>query len=170
MLRACVVDFGGAWDQFLPLAEFVYNINFKLSIQMAPYEALYRRRYRSLFGWFDPGEARLLGTDLVHDALKKVKVLLRVSPMKGVMRFRKKGKLIPRYIGIFELLERVGDVAYRLALPPSLSGVHPVFHVSMLQKYYGDSSHILDFNTIQLDGDLTYDVEQWPFWTGRFES
>jgi len=87
------------------------------------------------------------------------KVLLKVSPMKGVMRFGKKGKLSPRFIGPFEVLRRIGEVAYELALPPSLSSVHPVFHVSMLRKYIGDPSHILDFNTVQLDDDLTYDVE-----------
>ncbi|XP_070036440.1 uncharacterized protein [Nicotiana tomentosiformis] len=87
------------------------------------------------------------------------KVLLRVSPMKGVMRFGKKGKLSPRYIGPFEVLERIREVAYKLALPPSLSRVNPLFHVSMLRKNYGDPSHILDFNTVQLEGDLTYDVE-----------
>ncbi|XP_070010941.1 uncharacterized protein [Nicotiana sylvestris] len=87
------------------------------------------------------------------------KVLLKVSPMKGVMRFVKKGKLILRYIGPFEVLERIGEVAYRLALPASLSSVHILFHVSMLRKYVGDTSHVLDCNMIRLDGDLTYDVE-----------
>ena len=58
-------------------------------------------------------------------------VLLKVSPMKGVMRFGKRGKLSPRYICPFEVLKRVGEAAYELALPPGLSGVHPVFHVSM---------------------------------------
>ena len=190
MLRACVIDFGGSWDHFLPLAEFAYNNSYQSSIQMAPYEALYGRRCRSPVGWFEPGEARLLGTDLVQDALDKVKIiqdrlrtaqsrqksyadrkvrdiafmvgeriLLRVSPMKGVMRFGKKGKLSPRYIGPFEILERVGEVAYRLALPPSLSAVHPVFHVSMLRKYHGDPSHVFDFSSVQLDKDLTYEEE-----------
>ena len=65
-------------------------------------------------------------------------VWLRVSPMKGVMRFGKKDKLSLRFIGPFEILSRVGEVAYKLALPPSLSAVHPVFHVSMLRKYIPD--------------------------------
>ncbi|XP_070004375.1 uncharacterized protein [Nicotiana sylvestris] len=69
---------------------------------------------------------------------------------------RKKGKLGPRYIRPFEILEKIGKVAYKLAFPPSLSTVHLVFHVSMLQKYDGDLSHVLVFNTIQLDEDLTY--------------
>ena len=61
-------------------------------------------------------------------------VFLKVMPKRGVVRFDKRGKLEPSYIGPFEILERVGIVAYRLALPPSLSGVHEVFQVSMLQK------------------------------------
>ena len=67
-------------------------------------------------------------------------VLLKVSPMKGVMRFGKRGKLSLRYIGRFEVLKRMGKVAYELALPPGLSGVHPVFHVSMLKRYHGDGN------------------------------
>ncbi|XP_070013354.1 uncharacterized protein [Nicotiana sylvestris] len=86
-------------------------------------------------------------------------VLLQVSPMKGMMRFGKKGKLSPRIIGPFEILDRVGEVAYRLPLPPSLSTVYLVFHVSMLRKYHGDPSHVLDFSTVQLDKDLTYEKE-----------
>ena len=87
------------------------------------------------------------------------KVLLKVSPMKGIMRFGKKGKLSPRFIGPFEVLKRVGEVAYELALPPSLSGVHPIFHVSMLRKYHADLSHVLDFSIVQLDNSLGYEEE-----------
>jgi len=75
MLRTCVIDFGGSWDNFLPLTEFAYNNSYQSSIQMDPYEALYGRWCRSPVGWFEPGEARLLGTDLVQDALEKVKVI-----------------------------------------------------------------------------------------------
>ncbi|CAM8926435.1 unnamed protein product [Rhodiola kirilowii] len=84
-------------------------------------------------------------------------VFLRVSLMKGVMRFGKKGKLSPRYIGPFEILERVGNVAYRLALPPTLSSMNPVFHILMLRKYISDPSHVLEYERVQMDDTLTYD-------------
>ena len=71
-------------------------------------------------------------------------VFLKVMPKRGVIRFGKQGKLSPRFIGPFEILERVGAVAYRLALPPSLSGVHEVFHVSMLRKYTPDPAHVVN--------------------------
>ncbi|XP_042423270.1 uncharacterized protein LOC122010867 [Zingiber officinale] len=84
-------------------------------------------------------------------------VFLRVSPTKGVRRFGLKGKLAPRYIGPFQILERIGEVAYRLALPPSLAGVHDVFHVSMLRKYVPHPTHILTDVSITLQPDLTYE-------------
>ncbi|XP_042448982.1 uncharacterized protein LOC122033898 [Zingiber officinale] len=84
-------------------------------------------------------------------------VFLRVSPTKGVKRFGLKGKLAPRYIGPFQILERIGAVAYRLALPPSLSGVHDVFHVSMLRKYVPHPSHILTGVSVVLQLDISYE-------------
>ena len=86
-------------------------------------------------------------------------VLLKVSPMKGVMRFGKRGKLSSRYIGPFEVLKRVGEVAYELALPPALSGVHPVFHVSMLKRYHGDGNYIIRWDSVLLDENLSYEEE-----------
>ena len=84
-------------------------------------------------------------------------VFLKISPMKGVMRFRKKRKLTPRYIGPFEILDRVGNVSYILALPPNFGHVHPVFHISMLRKYVPDPSHILQTQEIEVDKDLSYE-------------
>ena len=78
-------------------------------------------------------------------------------PKRGVVRFGKWGKLAPRYNGPFETLERVGTVAYRLVLPPSLSGVHEVFHVSMLQKYTLDPAHVVDWGGIIIDTDGTFE-------------
>ena len=78
-------------------------------------------------------------------------------PKRGVVRFGKRGKLSPRFIGPFEILERVGTVAYWLALPPSMSGVHEVFHVSMLRKYTPDPAHVVDWGQIEVDTDGTFE-------------
>ena len=86
-------------------------------------------------------------------------VFLKVSPTKGVFRFGKKDKLSPRFIGPYEILERVGAVAYRLALPPNLSAIHLVFHVSMLRKYMSDPSHVLEVHPIELRDDMIYEVQ-----------
>ena len=84
-------------------------------------------------------------------------VFLKVMPKRGVVRFGKRGKLVPRYIGPFKVLERVGTVAYDLALPPSLSGVHEVFHVSMLRKYTPVLAHVVDWGGIIVDTYETFE-------------
>ena len=87
------------------------------------------------------------------------RVFLKILPWKGVLRFGKRGKLSPRYIGPYEVIERVGPVAYRLALPPELSQIHDVFHVSMLRRYRSDPSHILQAQPLELENDLSYEEE-----------
>ena len=77
--------------------------------------------------------------------------------MKGVMRFGKKEKLSPHFVGPFEILDKVGVLAYRLALPPALSRIHNVFHVSMLRKYVSDPTHVLDYEPLKLRDNLTYE-------------
>ena len=77
-------------------------------------------------------------------------------PKRGVVRFSKRGKLSPRFIRPFEILERVGTIACRLALP-SMSGVHEVFHVSMLWKYTPDPAHVVDWGEIKVDTDETFE-------------
>ena len=71
MLRSCVIDFKGIWDDHIPLIEFDYNNIYLLSIQMAPHESIYGRRCKSPIGWFEVGEANLIGQDLVHHAMSK---------------------------------------------------------------------------------------------------
>ena len=188
MLRACVLDFSGSWDKFLPLVEFSYNNSYQATIGMAPYEALYGRKCRSPVHWHESGEHKLMDLDFVStttDAIEKIQkrmraaqsrqksyadkhrrplefnegdhVFLKIAPMKGVMRFGRKGKLSPRFIGPFEILKRVGKAAYQLALPPSLSGVHNVFHVSMLKKYVSNPSHMLQEAPVEIDEKLSYE-------------
>ncbi|XP_055822063.1 uncharacterized protein LOC129890554 [Solanum dulcamara] len=159
-----------------------------LGTQMAPYEALYGRKCRSPIGWFDVGETKLIGPDVVQQAVDKVKlirerllatqsrqklyadkqrqplefqigdwVFLKVSPMKGVMRFGKKGKLSPRYIGPYQITRRIGEVAYELDLLSDLEAVHPVFHVSMLHKCVGDPSRIFPIEDVQITEELSYE-------------
>nr|XP_009591098.1 uncharacterized protein LOC104088164 [Nicotiana tomentosiformis] len=116
MLIACILEFGGSWDVYLPLAEFTYNNSFQSSIQMALYEALHGRKCRTPIGWFEAAETNLLTAqsrkksyaykrrrDLVFTIGDKV--FLRVSPMKGMMRFVKRGKFSPRFIGPYEILD-----------------------------------------------------------------
>ena len=85
------------------------------------------------------------------------KVFLKIVPMKRVKRFGKKGKLSPRYIGPYDIVERIGKVAYRLALQSSLGSVHDVFHISLLRKYVPSPSHVLKQEDIELTEDLTYE-------------
>ena len=84
-------------------------------------------------------------------------VFLKVMPKRGVVKFGKRGKLSPRFIGPFEILERVGAIAYRLSFRPIMSGVHEVFHVSMLRRYILDPAHVVDWGEIEVDKDGTFE-------------
>ena len=84
-------------------------------------------------------------------------VFLKISPWKGVLRFGRRGKLSPRFIGPYEIVSKVGPVAYRLKLPPKLSSIHDTFHVSMLRTYISNPSHVLREQLVQLKENLTYE-------------
>ncbi|XP_073017798.1 uncharacterized protein [Primulina eburnea] len=86
-------------------------------------------------------------------------VLLKVSPRKGIKRTGKKRKLHPRFVGPFEVIERIGTVAYRLSLPENISGIHNVFHVSQLRKCKVDSAQLVDHQQIDLEENLTYEEQ-----------
>ncbi|KAK9204604.1 hypothetical protein WN943_014866 [Citrus x changshan-huyou] len=123
------------------LEEFSYNNNYQASIEMALYEALYSRKCRTSVAQ----NRQKSYTDKRRRELEFEvgdKVFIRIPPWKWVLRFRKCGKLSPRYIGPYEIVECIGPLAYRLALPTELSRIHNVFHVSMLRKYIDDPSHV----------------------------
>ncbi|KAK5775594.1 hypothetical protein PVK06_043500 [Gossypium arboreum] len=86
-------------------------------------------------------------------------VFLKVSPWKKLLRFGRKGKLGPRFIGPYEVSERVRPVAYRLILPPELEKIHNVFHVSMLRRYRSDPSHVITPSEIEIQPNLSYEEE-----------
>ncbi|TYK25879.1 pol protein [Cucumis melo var. makuwa] len=131
MLRACVLEFSGSWDSHLHLMEFAYNNNYQTTIGVAPFEALYGKCCRSLVCW---GESRQKSyadkrrKDLEFEVGDMV--FLKVAPMKGVLRFEKKGKLM-----------------------------HDVFHVSMLRRYVTDPTHVVDFEPLQINEDLSYEEQ-----------
>ncbi|GKE28384.1 putative reverse transcriptase domain-containing protein, partial [Tanacetum coccineum] len=130
MLRACVIDFGKGWEKHLPLQR----------LQAA------RDRQRSY--------ANVRRKPLEFQVGDRV--MLKVSPRKGVIRFGKRGKLNPRYIGPFKILERIGPVAYKLELPKELSNVYSTFHISNLKKCLSDESLVIPMKELRLDDKLNF--------------
>ena len=84
-------------------------------------------------------------------------VFIKVSPLNGVLRFGKTNKLSPRFVWPFEILEKIGSAAYRAALPPALSKIHNVFHISNLRKYIPDSKHVIEYEPLQIQENLSYE-------------
>ncbi|GKF04209.1 putative reverse transcriptase domain-containing protein [Tanacetum coccineum] len=156
MLHACVIDFGKGWDTHLPLVEFSYNNSCHTSIKATPFEALYGRKCRSPICWAEVGDAQLTGPEIVHETTEKIFQIKKLSQRKGVIRFDKRGKLNPRYIGPFKVLTKVGTVAYRLKLPDQLSHVHSTFHVYNLNKCYADEPLAISLDEIQIDDKLNF--------------
>ncbi|GJX24344.1 putative reverse transcriptase domain-containing protein [Tanacetum coccineum] len=161
MLKACVLDFEGSWDVHLPLVKFSYNNSYHSSVRCAPFEALYGRKCRSPIKWADIRKGQLIGPQRRKPLEFSVGdyVLLKVSPWKGVVRFRKKGKLALRFAGPFEIIEKVGPVAYMLDFPEELDGVHDTFHVSNLKKCLANPTLQVPLDEIRVDDKLNFMVE-----------
>ncbi|GJT32094.1 putative reverse transcriptase domain-containing protein [Tanacetum coccineum] len=158
MLRACVLDFGKGWDRHLPLAEvgdrqltgpeIIHETTEKI-VQIKNRIQAVRDRQKSY------ADVRRKPLEFqIGD-----KVMLKVSPWKGVICFGKRGKMNPRYIGPFKIIDKVGTVAYRLELPEQLSRVHSTFHVSNLKKCMVDEPLAIPLDEIQID-DKLYFIEE----------
>nr|GEY08205.1 putative nucleotidyltransferase, ribonuclease H [Tanacetum cinerariifolium] len=165
MLRSCSLEWTGNWDDYICLVEFAYNNSWHASIKEHVIEGpemikvinekvavakeklkedrtrqkSYANKHRRSIE-FQPGD----------------RVFLKVSPARGVRRFGIMGKLSPRFIRPFEILDRVGEVSYRLALPPQLSHVHSVFYVSLLRGYKYHPLHVISYPLDQIRADLSY--------------
>ncbi|GJR84736.1 putative reverse transcriptase domain-containing protein [Tanacetum coccineum] len=165
-LRACILDFEGSWDVHLPLVEFWYNNSYHSSVRCVSFEALYGRKCHSLIMWAEVGEGQLIGPELVQETTKKISQIKDVlkakrdlSPWKGVVCFGKKGKLAPRFVRPFEIIEKVGLVAYQLDLPEELNGVHDTFCMSNLKKCLAYPTLQVPLDEIQVDAKLNFMVE-----------
>ncbi|XP_070677834.1 uncharacterized protein [Malus domestica] len=163
MLRSSVLQFGDSWHDRLDLMEFDYNNSFHSSIGMSPFVALYGRACRTPLCWYEVGERVLVGPEIVEETTQNVQVIK--SNLKAAQDRQK--SLADRHTT--DRVYDVGDwvflklspwrVAYRLELPPELSKVHNVFHVSMIQHYISDPSHVIPSQPLEINPDLTYDEE-----------
>ncbi|KAK9109934.1 hypothetical protein Sjap_017994 [Stephania japonica] len=187
MLRACILQFGGSWEDYLPLCEFAYNNSYQASIGMPPYEALYGRPCRSPACWAEPEDTVTIGPEIVVDHTEKIRQIrqrLRAAQDRqkkyadryhdslsyevGDMVYLKvspwKGRrglglreAAPRFIGPYRVVAKVGSVAYRLDLPAELAGIHPTFHISMLRLARTGPRPMVDVRQVDVQPDATYE-------------
>jgi hypothetical protein len=186
MLRACTLQHGSSRDKSLPYAELSYNNSCQVSLKMSLFETLYGRKCRTPLFLDQTRGRQFFGPELIQEAEEQVCIIredsrvaqtgqksyadnrrplefeernhvyLKVSSLHGMRRFKIKGKLFSRYIGPFLIFRRVGEMAYQLELPASLSDVHNVFHVSQLKKCLRVPEEQLPMEELSVQGDLTY--------------
>nr|GFB73369.1 putative reverse transcriptase domain-containing protein [Tanacetum cinerariifolium] len=127
----------------------------------APFEALYGQKCRSPVYWTEVGEAQILGPELIQETTEKIvpikqRMQAARDRQKRVVRFGKRGKLNPRYVGPFKVLERVGDVTHKLDFPEEMSRVHNTFHVSNLKKCHADELFAVSLDGLHFDDKLHF--------------
>nr|GEZ56272.1 putative reverse transcriptase domain-containing protein [Tanacetum cinerariifolium] len=155
MLWACVMDFGGSWDTHLPLVKFSYNNSYHKSIKCAPFEALYRRKCRSLVIWTEFGKSQLIGLEIMQETTEKIfqiKERLKTTRSRQKSYADKRRKPLEFKVGDRVLLK----VAYRLKLPQELSCIHNTFHVSNLKKCLAESDAQIPLEEIKVDENLRF--------------
>ncbi|XP_017635617.1 uncharacterized protein LOC108477608 [Gossypium arboreum] len=160
VLRSCVIEFRGSWEEYLLLAEFTYNDSYQSSPELvSDTEAKVRliRDRLKVASDRQKSYADLKRCDIKY--FVEDSVFLLVSSWKKVLRFGRKGKLSPRFSGPYRILKRVGPIAYQLELHPELDRIHDLFHVSMLRRYYSDPTHIVPIVEIEVRPDLTLEEE-----------
>jgi hypothetical protein len=190
MLSPCALQYGRSWDKSLSYVEFSYNNSYQESLKMTPFEMLNGRKCRTPLFWNETGERKVFGPNILQEAEKQIHlvrenlrvaqsrqksyadrrrelifevgdfVYLKVSPMRGLRRFKVQGKLAPKFIGPFKILEKRGEVAYQLELPPQLPDVHDVFHVSQLKKCLRVPKEQIPMKDLDAKKDLSY--QEYP--------
>ncbi|GJZ94879.1 putative reverse transcriptase domain-containing protein [Tanacetum coccineum] len=166
------------------------------SVRCAPFEVLYKRKFRLPILWAKVGEGQLIGPEIVQETTEKISQIKdrlkatldrqksyadkRRKPLEfivgdhvllkvSVVCFRKKGKLAPRFVGPFEITKRIGFVAYRLRLPLEINDVHDMFHVSNLKKCLADQTLHVPLKEIQVDTKLNFVEEPVEILEGEFK-
>eukprot|EP00253_Pinus_taeda_P002882 PITA_02882 len=139
MFRMYMMHQKWKWEDYLPLVEFTYNNGYQESLRISPFKASYRRSFNTPISWSDP-------------------VYLRIKPKKSSLRIGSCAKLAPQFCGSFNIIERIGSVTYRLALPPTVK-VHDVFNVSLLKKYVNDVDHVIDWYVLKVEPDGELQLE-----------
>ncbi|KAJ9561582.1 hypothetical protein OSB04_006742 [Centaurea solstitialis] len=135
-----------------------WNNSYHTSIQCAPYEPLYGRKCRSPLSWVEIGDSQLTGPELIQETTNKISVIkdrLKAATDR-LVRFGKRGKLSPRYVGPFEIIERLSPVAYKLRLPEEMSEIHNTFHVSNLKMCITDESQAIPLEEVFVDKTLCF--------------
>ncbi|GKD81055.1 putative reverse transcriptase domain-containing protein [Tanacetum coccineum] len=158
MLRACTIDFGKGWVNHLPLVEFSYNNNYHASIKTAPFEALYGRKCLSPVCWTEVGEVQILGPELIQETTEKIiQIKQRMQAAHDQQKSYADLKHKPMEFQVGDkVLEKVGEVAYKLELPEELSRVHNTFHVSNLKKCYADEPLAVPLDGLHFDDKLQF--------------
>nr|GEX99670.1 putative nucleotidyltransferase, ribonuclease H [Tanacetum cinerariifolium] len=158
-----VKEWKGNWDDYICLVEFAYNNSWHANIKCAPFETLYGRKCRAPNCWDQVGERVIEGPEMVEVTNEKVAVAkekLKEARTRITCTWSQtlgiKGKLSPRFIRPFEILDRVGEVSYHLVLHLQLSHVHNVFHVSLLRGYKYHPLHVISYPLNQIRADLSY--------------